>query len=174
MASSCSLIATNLMISLLVHSLLPLLLFLFDIRLLPEQHEDVQVFTTDAMLLNATCSWFCTRLIEFSSMSLCKISFFSSSNARLPSLILKENRRNIQKQPLGDFCKKSVFFCHVPMLSTLVDLTGDCILTGDCFSSQIISLEIRTGSFSNEFRCFRAINKFRTSTELLKLPGSYR
>ena len=28
----------------------------FDARLLSEQHEDVEVFTTDTMLLTATCS----------------------------------------------------------------------------------------------------------------------
>ena len=96
-ASSSSQIAINSMISLWVHSLLPLLLLLFDVRLLPEQHEDVEVFTTDTMLLSATYSRFCTRLLEFSSMSLCKISFSSSAYARLPSSVLKENRRNIQK-----------------------------------------------------------------------------
>ena len=42
------------MISLWVHSLLPLLLFLFDIRLLQEEHKDVGGFTTDAILLTAT------------------------------------------------------------------------------------------------------------------------
>ena len=46
--------AINSMISLWVHSLLPLLLFLFDIRLLPEEHKDVEGFTTDAILLTAT------------------------------------------------------------------------------------------------------------------------
>ena len=61
-------IATNWMISLWIHSLLPLLLLLFNIGLLPEQHEDV-----DAMLLTVTCSWFCTILLEFSLMPLCKI-----------------------------------------------------------------------------------------------------
>ena len=69
----------------------------FDARLLPEQHEDVEVFTTGAMLLTATCSSFCRRLLEFSSMSLFKILFSSSTNARLPPSVLKENRRNIQK-----------------------------------------------------------------------------
>ena len=44
------------MISLCVYSLLPLLLFLFGIRLLAEQHKDLEVFTTDAMLLTAS-SW---------------------------------------------------------------------------------------------------------------------
>ena len=63
------------MISFWVHSLLPLLLFLFNIRLLPEEHEDAEVFSTDAILLTANCSWFYTILLEFSSMFLCRISF---------------------------------------------------------------------------------------------------
>ena len=67
-----------------------------------EQYEDVEFFTTDTMLLTATCFWFCARLLEFFSMSPYKISISSSPNARPPSLILKENRRNIHKQPLGD------------------------------------------------------------------------
>ena len=40
--------------SLWVHSLLPLVLLLFNIRLLPEEHKDVQGFTTDAILLATT------------------------------------------------------------------------------------------------------------------------
>ena len=36
---------------------------IFYARLLPEQPEDVEVFITDAMLLTATCSCFCTRLL---------------------------------------------------------------------------------------------------------------
>ena len=47
-------VAINSMISLWVHSLLLLLLFLFDIRLLPEEYKDVEGFTTDAILLTAT------------------------------------------------------------------------------------------------------------------------
>ena len=111
-------IAINSMISLLIHSLLPLLL-LFNIWLLLEQHEYVEVFITDAMLLTVTCSWFFSRLLEFSLMSLCKNSFSSSSNARLPSSILKENRRN--SSHWGMFCKKGVLLCHVSLLRTLVD-----------------------------------------------------
>ena len=42
-AFSSSQIAINSKISLWVHSLLPLLLLLFDIRLLPKQHENVKV-----------------------------------------------------------------------------------------------------------------------------------
>ena len=42
------------MISLWVHSLLPLLLFLFDIQLLREEHKDAEGSTTDAILLTAT------------------------------------------------------------------------------------------------------------------------
>ena len=37
-------------------------------------------------------------------MSLCKVSFSSFSNARLLSSILKENRRNVKKQPLRNVC----------------------------------------------------------------------
>ena len=72
-----------------------------DIRLLPEEYEDVEVFTTDAILLTATCSWFCAILLEFSSMFLCKISFSSSSNACLPFSVLKENRRYWENQSIG-------------------------------------------------------------------------
>ena len=53
-ASSSFHIAVNSMISLWVHSLQPLLLFLFDIRLLPEEHKHVEGFTTDAIQLTAT------------------------------------------------------------------------------------------------------------------------
>ena len=88
------------MISSRVHSLLPLLLLLFDIRLLAEEHEDVEGFTTDAILLTATCFWFYTILLEFSSVFPCKISFSSSSNARLPTSVLKENRCYVQNQPM--------------------------------------------------------------------------
>ena len=88
-----SLSIQQLIISLWVHSLLPLLLFLFDIRLLPEEHKDVEVSTIDVILLIATCSWFCTMSLNFSSMFLCKISYSSSSNACLSFSVLKENRR---------------------------------------------------------------------------------
>ena len=93
------------------HSLLPLLLVLFDIWILLEQYEDVEVFITDAMLLTFACSWFCTRLLEFFLIFLCKNSFSSSLNARLSPSILKQNIRNIQKQPPGDVLFKKVFFC---------------------------------------------------------------
>ena len=83
--------AVNSMNSLWVHSLMPVLLFLINIQLVPEEHEDVEIFTNDAVLLTATCSWFSTILLEFSSMFLCEISF-SSSNACLPFLVVKENK----------------------------------------------------------------------------------
>ena len=86
-ASSSFHMAINSMISLWVHSLLPLLPFLLDIRLLPGEHKDVEGFNTDAILLTAT-----QILPEFSSMFLCKISFSSSSNARLYFSFLKENK----------------------------------------------------------------------------------
>ena len=53
-ASSSFHIAINSMISLWVHSLLPLLLFFFNFRLLEEEHKDVEGFTTDAILLTVT------------------------------------------------------------------------------------------------------------------------
>ena len=53
-ASSSFHMAINSMISLWVHSLLPLLLFLFDIQLLREEHKDAEGSTTDAILLTAT------------------------------------------------------------------------------------------------------------------------
>ena len=49
-------------------------------------------FPTDAILLTASCSWFCTLLLEFSSIVLCKISFSFSLNACLPFSVHKENR----------------------------------------------------------------------------------
>ena len=82
--------AVNSMNSLWVHSLMPMLLFLINIQLVPEEYEDVEIFTNDAVLLTATCSWFST-ILEFSSMFLCEISF-SSSNACLPFLVVKENK----------------------------------------------------------------------------------
>ena len=134
------------MILLWVHSLLLLLLFLFDIRLLPEEQEDVVVFATDAILLTASCSWFCTILLEFSSMFLCKISFSSSSNACLPFSVLKENRRSWKNQPMGDVLWKSYSFLprlHVLDIGWPV-LHKKVILTGDCFFSRIILPDIRT------------------------------
>ena len=77
------------MISFWVHSLLPLLLFLFNIRLLPEEHEDAEVFSTDAILLTANCSWFYTILLEFSSMFLCRISFLLLKTRPLFSVLKK-------------------------------------------------------------------------------------
>ena len=77
------------MISFWVHSLLPLLLFLFNIRLLPEEHEDAEVFSTDAILLTANCSWFYTILLEFSSMFLCRISFLLLQTRPLFSVLKK-------------------------------------------------------------------------------------
>ena len=97
------------MISLWIHSLLPLLLFLFDIGLLPEEHEDVEVFTNKAILLTATCSWFCTISLKFSSVFLCKILFSSSSNACLSFSVPKENRR-LRESANGRCSVKKVFF----------------------------------------------------------------
>ena len=153
------------MISLWIYSLLPMLLLLFDIWLLPEEHEDVEVFITDAMLLTVTCSWFCTRLLEFSLMSLCKNSFPSSSNARLPSSILKENRRNIQKQPLGRCSVEKRSF--VPRLHD-VDIGWPVLhkkvaLTGDCFSLYYFTRD-KNGFVLQRISYSGAINKVKTGT----------
>ena len=59
----------------------------------------MEVYSSDAVLLTATCTGFCIVLLEFPSMSVCIISFSSSSNARLPPSTLNEigaNSRNNQ------------------------------------------------------------------------------
>ena len=83
-------IAINLVISLWVHSLLPLRLFLTFIRR-ARGYGGLHYWRNTTI----TCSWFCTILLEFFSICLRKISFSFSSNARLPFSILKENRRYI-------------------------------------------------------------------------------
>ena len=95
-------IAINSMISLWIHSLLPNVVAFVRYLTFTGTAWRCGSFHYWRNTTNVTCSWFCTRLLEFSLMSLCKKSFSSSSNACLTSLILKENRRNIQKQPLGD------------------------------------------------------------------------
>ena len=108
------------MVSLWVHSLLPLLLFLFYIRLLPGQHEHGEVFTTNAVILTATCSWFCKIILEFFSMSLCKI-LFSSSNASLPSSILEKKIDAISRSSHQEISVKRCSFLPRLLLWTLVD-----------------------------------------------------
>ena len=60
--------------------------------------------------------WFCTILLEFSSMFLCKISF-SSSNACLPFSVLK-GKTLMGESPNGRCSVKKVFFfatsLHIP------------------------------------------------------------
>ena len=128
------------MISLRTHSLLPLLLFLLDIRLLPEQYEEVKVFTTDTMLLTAT-----------SLMYLCKILFSSSSNARIPSSIPKENRHSIQEKPQRDVLQKA-FFATPPC----------CRHWSTCFERTCF--KFRTGT---------PCRILHYLTEHLKVPGNY-
>ena len=115
-----------------VHSLLLLLLLLFDIRLSREKHEDVEGFTIDAILQTVTCSSFCTIPLEFSSKFLYKISFSSCSNARLLFSVLKEKRCCIQYSQWEMFCKKGIPFLlslvvvdiRWPVLYEKVILTG--------------------------------------------------
>ena len=118
-------------------------------------------------------------------MFLYKISFSSSSNARLLFSVLKEKRRYIQQQPMGDVLQKRYSFFVI---------SGCCGHSLTCFirkgyshrrllCSENILPEIRTDSFFKELRCSCAINKFRTgtlcrilnySTDHLKVPGNYR
>ena len=57
-----------------------------------------------------SCSWFWTILLEFSSMFLCKISFFSFSNTCLPFPILKENKTLCLESANGKCSVKKMFF----------------------------------------------------------------
>ena len=84
------------------------------------------------------------------------------------------------------FCKKGVLFCHVSMFWALVDL----LCTKRLFSQETTFFpdyftrdKNGRNSFSKEFSCSCAINKFRTgalcrilnySAEHLKIPGKYR
>ena len=84
-ASSSFHIAINSMISLWVHSLLPLLLFFFQFSTFRGRAQRCGGFHYWCNTTNCySCSLFCTILLEFYSMCLCKISFPSSSNPRLP------------------------------------------------------------------------------------------
>ena len=88
-------IAINSMISLSVHSLLPLLLFFFYIRLLPEKYKD-----TDPIKLTATLVLISVQYYQI--LQCFFVKFSSTSNARLPFPILKEIRRYVQNQLMGD------------------------------------------------------------------------
>ena len=57
-----------------------------------------------------SCSLFCTILLEFSSMCLCKNLFPSSSNPRLPFSILKENKTLCLESANGRCSVKKMFF----------------------------------------------------------------
>ena len=79
-------------------------------------------------------------------MFLCKISFSSSSNARLPFSILKENKMLYLAPANGRCSVKKIFFCHVSMMWTLVDLFCKKRLSSQetAFFPQIILPEMRT------------------------------
>ena len=83
------------------------------------------------------------------------------------------------------FYKKSVLFCHVSMICTLDDLFYKKRLfsQGTTFFSDYFTRDKNgRNSFSKEFSCSCAINKYRTGTlcrtlsysaEHLKMPGNY-
>ena len=67
------------------------------------------------------------------------------------------------------FCKKGALFCHVSMFWTLVDLfctkrlfTQETAFFPDCFTRD----KNGRNSFSKEFSCSCAMNKFRTGLVL--------
>ena len=122
----------------------------------------MDVFITDAMLLAVTCSWFCTRLLEFSLMSLCKNSF-SFSNARLRSSILKEKDAISRSSHWEMFCKKGV------LMWTLFDLfcTKRLFSQETVFSSYYFTRD-KNGFVIQRVSYSRAINKVKTGT--LRIP----
>ena len=173
------------MISLWVYFLLPLLLFLLDIRLLFKEQEDAEVFHIDAILLTATCSWFCTILFESSSIFLCKISFLLLQTHVYLFQLQKKIDANGRISQWEMFCKKSLLFCHVSIFCTMVDLfcTKRLFLQETAFFPDYFTRDKNgRNSFSKEFSCSCAINKFRTATlcrilnysaEHFKMPGNY-
>ena len=84
------------------------------------------------------------------------------------------------------FCKKGVLFSHVSMFWTLVDLfcTKRLFSLETAFLQDYFTRDKKgRNSFSKEFSCSGAINKFRTGTisiilnysaEHLKVTGIYR
>ena len=132
----------------------------FDARLLPEQHEDVEVFTTDTMLLTATCSFFCTRLLGFSSMSLCKFSFSSYTYPHLPPSVLKKIDAIFRSSAWEMFCEKGVLFCQVSMMWTLVDLfcTKSLFSQETCFFFPDYFTRDKNGFILQQTRWSRAMN----------------
>ena len=103
------------MISLWIHSLLPNVVAFVRYLTFTGTAWRCGSFHYWRNTTNVTCSWFCTRLLEFSLMSLCKNSF-SSSNARLHSSILKEKDAISRSSHWEMFCKKGV------LMWTLFDL----------------------------------------------------
>ena len=132
-------------------------------------------------------SWFCTILLDFSSIFLYKISFSSSSNICLPFPILKENKTLFLESANGKYYVKKMFFFVT------------CVWCGHwltCFARNGYSHkrllfprdyftidENERNSFPREFICSSTINEFRTGTfrrvlsyltENLKVLGNYR
>ena len=115
-----------------------------------------------------SCSWFCTILLEFSSMFLCKISFSSSSNARLPFSILKENKALYLESANGrSSVKKMFFFVTSPWCGhwlTCFARKGYSHKRLIFFPDYFTRDENGRSSFSREFSCSSTINEFRTGT----------
>ena len=189
MASLAFHVAINSMISLWVYSLLPLLLFLFDSQLLPKEHEDVEVFTTDTVLLTVTCSWFCTILLDFSSMFLCEIHFTTFFFfKRMPTFFSSKRKQTLMGESANGRCsvKKVFLFATFPCSGHWLTCLARKRYSQRrllCFPDYFTRDKKGSNSISKEFSCSFAINKFRTSTlcmilnysaEHLKIRGNYR
>ena len=134
-----------------------------------------------------SCSWFCAILLEFSSMFLCKISFSSSSNTRLPFPVLKENK-TLWLESANWKCsvKKMLFFVTSPWCGHWLNSFARNVYSHkrhSFFPDYFTIDENGRNLFSKEFSCSSTITEFRTgtlrrilnySTEHLKVPGYYR
>ena len=134
-----------------------------------------------------SCSWFCTILLDFSSMFLCKILFSSSSKVRLPFPVLQENKALYLESANGRCSvKKMGFFVTFPWCGHWLNCFARKSYSHKrlpFFPDYFTGDENGRNSFSKEFSCSSTINEFRTatvcrifnySTEHLKVPGNYR
>ena len=117
-------------------------------------------------------AWFKTGVKSHSSPSHC-------------NRIKKETVKQVRHSHWKVFCWKGVLLCQISILWMSIDLfrTKKLFLQETFTFVQVILLEIKTVSFSKEYSCCGARNKFRTSTfirifnycnylrENLDLPG---
>ena len=145
------------------------------------------VFTTDAILLSATCSWFSTILLELSSKFLCKISFFFFFK-RMSTFFSSNRKWTLMGDSVNGrySVKKMLFFTTSPCSGkwlTCFARKGYSHKRLFSFPDSFIRDKNGRNSFFKEFSCSCAINKFKTGTlcrilnysaEHLKITGNYR